>query len=77
MIFLSMFKHSKWPTKRGGIKKFDNLLKFKHQPPVKQRLKGEFTGFFLIANWKSGLLLYGQTTAISKSRYYAWKICKI
>ena len=21
-----------------------------------------------------GLLLYGQTTAISKSRYYAWKI---
>ena len=24
-----------------------------------------------------GLLLYGQTTAISKSRYYAWKICKI
>ena len=24
-----------------------------------------------------GLLLYGQTTAISKSRYCAWKICKI
>ena len=24
-----------------------------------------------------GLLLYGQTTAISESRYYAWKICKI
>ena len=23
------------------------------------------------------LLLYGQTTAISKSPYYAWKICKI
>ena len=76
MIFLSMFKHSKWPTKRGGIKKFDNLLKFKHQPPVKQSLKGEFR-FFLFANWKSGLLLYGQPIAISKSCYYAWKICKI
>ena len=24
-----------------------------------------------------GLLFYGQTTAISKTRYYAWKICKI
>ena len=34
-------------------------------------------GTFLFRVLCAELLLYGKTTAISKSRYYAWKICKI